>query len=41
MSQIEQIIPLLIGGFLAWFVFLGIRELLSEASTAFNKQQHV
>ena len=38
MNHFEEFIPIVIGGGLAWFVFLGIRELLKETSIAINKR---
>ncbi len=38
MINIEQLIPVVIGSGLAWFVLVGLRELLKETSVAFNKK---
>ena len=38
MNSIETIIPVVIGGTVAWFVLLGIRELFKETFDAFNRK---
>jgi len=41
MRNIDQIIPIIIGGGLGWFVIVGLRELLKETSVAFRKKSTV
>ena len=38
MSQIEQFVPAVIGGTLAWFVLIGLKELFKETFNAFGKK---
>ncbi|WP_320663975.1 hypothetical protein [Prochlorococcus sp. MIT 1223] len=37
MTQIEPLVPVLLGGTLGLLALLGMREFIKESSTAFNK----
>ena len=40
MLNLQIIIPAIIATATAWFVFMGVKELVHETSTAIKKQSH-